>query len=49
MARVLSQSNRERYRKLASGDAFKRETRCGLSSAADNGRASISRDPRRID
>jgi hypothetical protein len=61
MARFFSQSNRERYRKLASGmisqaeqhqlledlaeeiDAFKREARCCLSPAADNGRVSISR------
>lgn len=66
MARFFSQSNRERYRKLASGtigkaeqhqlledlaeeiDAFKREARCCLSPAADNGMVSISRDPRRI-
>ncbi|WJR75683.1 hypothetical protein [Bradyrhizobium sp. NP1] len=62
MARFFSQSNRERYRKLASGmisqaeqhqlledlaeemDAFKREVRCCLSSAAERSIASDSRD-----
>jgi hypothetical protein len=61
MARFFSRSNRERYRKLASGmisqaeqhqlledlaeevDAFKREARCCISLAADNGKVSGSR------